>query len=70
MDKLTCITNALSKIYCVEEIRKEAKVNRRKTIIIESSPEQARAHTDKNIHFLQSRTLFCISTAVSLLITD
>ncbi|OCA05934.1 MULTISPECIES: hypothetical protein [unclassified Wolbachia] len=60
IDKFTCITSALSKIYCAEGMREEIKGNRRKITIIDSSPEQARASTAKNIHCLQSEALFCM----------
>ncbi|WGJ62860.1 MULTISPECIES: hypothetical protein [unclassified Wolbachia] len=41
-------------------MREEIKGNRRKITIIDSSPEQARASTAKNIHCLQSEALFCM----------
>jgi hypothetical protein len=67
IDKFTCITSALSKIYCAEGMREEIKGNRRKITITDSNPEQARAYTAKNIHCLQSGALFCmLSTVVSL----
>ncbi|MDG7055842.1 MAG: hypothetical protein LJD31_04965 [Wolbachia endosymbiont of Menacanthus eurysternus] len=58
------MTSALSKIYCAEGMREEMKGNRRKITIIDSSPEQARAHTAKNIHCLQSGALFCMLGSV------
>ncbi|WP_410543844.1 hypothetical protein [Wolbachia endosymbiont of Encarsia formosa] len=60
MDKFTCITSALSKIYCAEGIREEMKGNRKKITIIDNNPEQARSSTAKNIHRLQSEALFCM----------
>ncbi|PRD26686.1 UNVERIFIED_CONTAM: putative ABC transporter ATP-binding protein [Trichonephila clavipes] len=45
-------------MYCAEGMREEIKGNRRKITIIDSNPEQARAHTAKNIHCLQSGALF------------
>nr|WP_255359839.1 hypothetical protein [Wolbachia endosymbiont of Laodelphax striatellus] len=54
------MTSALSKIYCAEGMREEMKGNRRKITIIDSSPEQARAHTAKNTHCLQSGVLSCM----------
>jgi hypothetical protein len=48
-------------------MREEIKGNRRKITIIDSNPEQARAHIAKNIHRLQSGALFCmLSTVISL----
>ncbi|WP_369406207.1 hypothetical protein [Wolbachia endosymbiont of Dirofilaria (Dirofilaria) immitis] len=70
IDKFTCITNALSKTYCAEGMKEEIKGNRKKTTIIDSSPEQARAHAAKNIHRLQSGMLSCINIPTSLLIFD
>ncbi|ONI57063.1 hypothetical protein N499_1259 [Wolbachia pipientis wVitA] len=67
IDKFTCITSALSKIYCAEGTREEIKGNRRKITIIDSNPEQARAHTAKNIHFLQSGALSCILSTIFFL---
>nr|WP_245611473.1 hypothetical protein [Wolbachia endosymbiont of Nomada panzeri] len=67
IDKFTCITSALSKIYCAEGIREEIKGNRRKITIIDSNPEQARAHTAKNIHFLQSGALSCMLSTIFFL---
>jgi hypothetical protein len=65
IDKFTCITSALSKIYCADGIKEEIKGNRKKITIIDSNPEQARAHTAKKIHFLHSEILSCIlSTAI------
>ncbi|MGL9726595.1 MAG: hypothetical protein ACR5KV_08970, partial [Wolbachia sp.] len=66
IDKFTCITSALSKIYCAEGIKEDIKGNRRKITIIDNSPEQARAHTAKNIHYLQSGALFCMLSMVFL----
>ncbi|MDR0773418.1 MAG: hypothetical protein LBE46_03815 [Wolbachia pipientis] len=66
IDKFTCITSALSKIYCAEGTREEIKGSRKKITIIDSNPEQARTHTAKNIHFLQSGALFCMLSMVLL----
>ncbi|GFR08293.1 uncharacterized ABC transporter ATP-binding protein HI_1051 [Trichonephila clavata] len=66
IDKFTCITSALSKIYCAEGTREEIKGNRKKITIIDNNPEQARAHTAKNIHCLQSVALFCMLSMVFL----
>ncbi|WP_353279874.1 hypothetical protein [Wolbachia endosymbiont (group B) of Xanthorhoe designata] len=41
-------------------MREEMKGNRRKITIIDSKPEQARAHTAKNTHCLQSGVLSCM----------
>ncbi|OJH31155.1 hypothetical protein Wxf_01974 [Wolbachia endosymbiont of Armadillidium vulgare] len=66
IDKFTCITSALSKIYCAEGTKEEIKGNRKKITIIDSNPEQARAHTAKNIHCLQFVALFCMLSMVFL----
>ncbi|WP_353289169.1 hypothetical protein [Wolbachia endosymbiont (group A) of Pogonocherus hispidulus] len=58
------MTSALSKIYCAEGTREEIKGNRKKITIIDNNPEQARAHTAKNIHCLQSVALFCMLSTV------
>ncbi|MDD9331809.1 MAG: hypothetical protein PV340_04225 [Wolbachia sp.] len=64
MDKFTCITSALSKIYCADGIREEIKGNSKKITIIDNNPEQVRAHTVKNIHFLHSEILFYVFSTI------
>ncbi|WP_341817286.1 hypothetical protein [Wolbachia endosymbiont (group A) of Agelastica alni] len=61
------MTSALSKIYCAEGTKEEIKGNRKKITIIDNNPEQARAHTAKNIHLLQSRALSCILSTIFFL---
>nr|WP_265034004.1 hypothetical protein [Wolbachia endosymbiont (group A) of Sicus ferrugineus] len=61
------MTSALSKIYCAEGTREEIKGNRKKITIIDNNPEQARAHTAKNIHLLQSEVLSCMLNTIFFL---
>lgn len=54
IDRFTCITSSLSKMYCAEGMSEEIKGNRRKITIIDNNPEQASAHTANKVHRLQS----------------
>lgn len=69
MDRLTCITSALSKMYCANGISEDTIGSRKKTTIIDNNPAKPSAHTAKNIHFLHSKILFSILSKVIVLWT-